>query len=170
MHGHISQYRNLNLPKASAANYIQGVLEQKSFKVVPGYCYSLYVEATSPKTILSTMLPSHQSSVRNISHVPTEEVVSLYSPHELFTSAFWVWVKCGNYKNDIGYMLSQDGDQVDILVAPRERPYDNGSQKLLFDTNVARLAGYAVIMDGPSDIHAGVESCCGHIYHKGLLQ
>ena len=25
-------------------------------------------------------------------------------------------------------------------------------------------------MDGPSDIRAGVESCCGHIYHKGLLQ
>ena len=27
-----------------------------------------------------------------------------------------------------------------------------------------------MIMDGPSDIHAGVESCCGHIYHKGLLR
>ena len=106
MHGCISQYHNLNLPKASAANYIQGVLEQKSFKVVPGYCYSLYVEAISLKTILSTMLPSHRSSVRNISRVPMEEVASLYSPRELFTSAFWVWVKCGNYKNDIGYMLS----------------------------------------------------------------
>jgi len=170
MHGCISQYHNLNLPKASAANYIRGVLERKSFKVVPGYCYSLYVEATSPKTILSAMPPSHQSSVRNISRVPTEEVASLYSPCELFTSAFWVWVKCGNYKNDIGYVLSRDGDQVDILVAPRERPYDDGSQKLLFDANMARLAGYAVIVDGPSDIRAGVESCCGHIYHKGLLR
>ena len=72
------------------------------------------------------MLPSHQSSVRNIVCVPTEEVVSLYSPCKLFTSAFWVQVKCGDYKNDIGYVLSQDGDQVDILVAPHERPYDNG--------------------------------------------
>ena len=77
---------------------------------MPGYCYSLYVEATSLKTILSAMLPSHQSSVRNISCVPMEEGVSLYSPHELFTSAFWVQVKCSNYKNDISYMLSRDGD------------------------------------------------------------
>jgi len=163
-----SQY-NIRLPKANAADYIRGVLERKSFKVVPGYCYSLYVEATSQKTILSAMPPSHRSSVRNISCVPTEEVASLYSPCELFTSAFWVRVKCGNYKNDISYVLSQDRDQVDILVTPCERPYDDGSQKL-FDANMARLAGYAVIVDGPSDIHAGVESCCGHIYHKGLLR
>ena len=170
MHGRISQYHNLNLPKASTANYIQGVLEQKSFKVVLGYCYSLYVEATSLKTILSAMPPSHRSSVRNISCVPTEEVASLYSPHELFTSVFWLLVKCSNYKNDISYMLSRDGDQIDILVAPHECPYNDGSQKLLFDTNMARLVGYAVIVDGPSDIHARVESCCGHIYHKGLLR
>ncbi|KIM65443.1 hypothetical protein SCLCIDRAFT_22646 [Scleroderma citrinum Foug A] len=78
-------------------------------------------------------------------------------------------VKSGIYRNDVGYMLSRDGDQVSILVAPRQRPYDSGHQKLLFDADAARLAGYAITLD-PSDTRAGVMSCDGLIYHKGLLR
>ena len=71
-----------------------------------------------------------------------EEVTALYSPHEVFASAFWVRVKCGIYKNDIGYVLSWDGNQVDILVTPRQRPYDTDRRKLLFNADAARLAGH----------------------------
>ena len=67
----------------------------------------------SLKAIQSSVPPSHHSITRKITLVPMEEVAALYSPCEVFTSAFWVRVKCGIYKNDIGYMLSRDGNQVD---------------------------------------------------------
>ncbi|KIM55528.1 hypothetical protein SCLCIDRAFT_30313 [Scleroderma citrinum Foug A] len=146
MYGSVSLYCfNLNPLEESAADYIRDVLEQKSFKVTQGYHHSLYVEATSPKAIQSSVPPGHHSITRKITLVPTEEVAALYSPREVFTSAFWVWVKCGIYKNDIGYVLSRDGDQVDILVTPCQRPYDADRQKLLFDADATRLAGHGVM-------------------------
>ena len=133
---------NLNPLEESAADYIRDVLEQKSFKVTQGYHHSLYVEATSLKAIQSSVPPSHRSITRKITLVPMEKVAALYSPHEVFASAFWVRVKCGIYKNDIGYVLSWDSNQVDILVTPRQRPYDTDRRKLLFNADAARLAGH----------------------------
>ena len=161
---------NLNPLEESAADYIRDVLEQKSFKVTQGYHNSLYVEATSPKAIQSSVPPSHRSITRKITLVPMEEVTALYSPHEVFASAFWVWVKCGIYKNDIGYVLSWDGNQVDILVTPRQRPYDADRQKLLFDADATWLAGHGVMVGQQSDVHARVVTCGGLVYHQGLLR
>ena len=99
-----------------------------------------------------------------------EEVAALYSPCEVFTSAFWVRVKCGIYKNNIGYVLSQDSDQVDILVTPHQHPYDADHQKLLFDADAARLAGHGVMVGQQSDVRARVVTCGGLVYHQGLLR
>ncbi|KIM58298.1 hypothetical protein SCLCIDRAFT_28193 [Scleroderma citrinum Foug A] len=90
----------------SAAHYIREVLERKSFKVTHGYHQSLYVEAASLKTINTSVPPSHRSIIQQITLVPPEEVTLLYSPCKVFASAFWVRVKCGIYKNDVGYVLS----------------------------------------------------------------
>ena len=132
---------NLNPLAESTGDYIRDVLEQKSFKVTQGYHHSLYVEATSPKAIQSSVPPSHRSITRKITLVPMEEVVALYSRREVFASTFWVWVKCGIYKNDIGYVLSRDSNQVNILVTPRQHPYDTDHQKLLFNADATQLAG-----------------------------
>ena len=108
--------------------------------------------------------------VLRITLVPTEDVAPLYSPHEVFASAFWVQVKRGIYCNDIGYVLSRNGDTVNILVAPQERPYDNDRQQILFDVVSAQRAGYAVTIEEPADLRAGVVTCCGRVYHQGLLR
>jgi len=141
----------------------------KSFKVTPGYHRSLYVEATSPKEIRTSLPPSHRSVVREIALVPAEEVPSLYSPREVYASAFWVRVKRGIYNNDIGYVLSRDEDKLDILVAPRQRPYDDDRRQLLFDIDRARRAGCTVTVEQPSDARGGVVTCRGLVYHQGLL-
>lgn len=107
---------NLNPLAESTADYIQDVLEQKSFKVTQGYHHSLYIEAMSPKAIQSAIPPSHCFIVRKITLVPMKEVMELYSPHEVFTSTFWVWVKHGIYKNNISYMLSLVLPQLQVII------------------------------------------------------
>ncbi|KIM67432.1 hypothetical protein SCLCIDRAFT_20952 [Scleroderma citrinum Foug A] len=86
-------------------------------------------------------------SCESESHQYVEEVASLYSPREVFASAFWVQFKRGIYKNDIGYVLSRDGDRVDILVAPQDCPYDSDLHKLFFDADAARLVEYTVTVE-----------------------
>ena len=93
------------------------------------------------------MPPSHRSIIWRITLVPPEEVTLLYSPCEVFASAFWVRFKRGIYKNDIGYVLSRDGDRVDILITPRDRPYDSDLHKLFFDADAARLVEYTVTVE-----------------------
>ena len=55
--------------------------------------------------------------------------------------------KHGIYKNDIGYVLSRDGDRVDILVAPQDCPYDSDLCKLFFNADAAQLAEYTVTVE-----------------------
>ena len=44
-------------------------------------------------------------------------------------------------------MLSQDRDQVDILIAPQDHPYDNDLRKLLFNADATRLVEYTVMVE-----------------------
>ena len=99
--------------------------------------------------------------------MPAEDIVALYSPHEDFTFSFWVWIIHGLYKNNVGYVLLSNGDKFEILLAPRERPYDNDhGRRLLFDIEAARQAGCSV--EGTLD--TGVVTCCCLIYQQGLLR
>ena len=79
-------------------------------------------------------------------------------------------MKRGTYRNDIGYVLSRDGDTVNILVAPRERPYDNDRRQILFDVGAAQRAGCAVTVEQSADLRAGIVTCRGCVYHQGLLR
>ena len=126
-------------------------------KVTPGFSRSLYVEALSPHAITSAVPPSHRSLVRSIDRVPAEDVAALYSPCQDFPLLFWVRVTRGTYKNNIGYVESWNGDKVEILLVPRERPYDNDhSRKLLFDVEAACRAGCTVV-EGTSG--TGIVTC-----------
>ena len=164
-----SLFHDLNVFVDSAVNDIWVELNRKPFKIIPGFHRSLYIEASSPKAIITSIPPSHQDIVRNIILVPTEDVLSLYSTHEVFASAFWVRVKRGAYNNDVGYVLLQDGDKIDVLLAPREHPYNSDRCKLLFDIDAAHRAGYIVMVTKPSDGQAGVVTCRGLVYQQGLI-
>ena len=98
--------------------------------------------------------------------MPAEDVVVLYSPHKDFTFSFWVRIIRGPYKNNVGYVLLHNGDKVEILLAPREHPYDNDhGRRLLFNIEAARWAGCSV--EGTLDTRVVT---CGHlIYQQGLL-
>ena len=102
--------------------------------------------------------------------MPAKDVVALYSPQEDFTSSssFWVRITCGTYKNDVSYVLLRNGDKVEMLLAPQERPYDNDhSHKLLFNIETARQSGCAVMVEGTSD--TGNITCGRLVYQQGLL-
>ncbi|KAL4066415.1 hypothetical protein V8B97DRAFT_2025397 [Scleroderma yunnanense] len=81
------------------------------------------------------MPPSHQSLVRKIALIPIEDVVLLYSPQEVFNSAFWVWVMHGMYKHNVGYC-----------------PYDSDHQQLLFDTDAAHQTGLSVFYKADPEV------------------
>ncbi|KIM58649.1 hypothetical protein SCLCIDRAFT_27917 [Scleroderma citrinum Foug A] len=89
------------------------------------YKVDIMLKAVSLKAINTLVPPSHPSIIQEITLVPPEEAALLYSPCEVFASTFWVQVKCRIYKNDVGYVLSWDGDQVNILVAPQDHPSYN---------------------------------------------
>ena len=98
--------------------------------------------------------------------MPAEDVVALYLPHKDFAFSFWVWIICGLYKNDVGYMLLCNEDKVEILLVPRECPYDNNhGRRLLFDIEAACRAGCSV--EGTLD--TGAVTCGRLIYQQGLL-
>lgn len=59
---------------------------------------------------------------------------------------------------------------MDILVAPRDRPYDNVRRQILFDIDAARRAGYTVTVEQSSAMRTGVVTCDGCVYHQGLLR
>ena len=65
--------------------------------------------------------------------------------------------------------MSRDGDTVNILVAPQECPYDNDRRQILFDVGAAQQAGCAVTVEQLADLHTGIVTCHGCIYHQGLL-
>ena len=99
--------------------------------------------------------------------MPAKDIAVLYSPHQDFTLSFWVQVTCGTYENNVSYVVLQNGDKVEILLVPREHPYDNDhSRKLLFDIEAARQAGCTVV-EGTSG--TGIVTCGRLIYQQGLL-
>ena len=103
--------------------------------------------------------------------MPAEDVVALYSPQEDFasSSSFWVRITRGTYKNDISYVLSRNGDKVEMLLVPREHPYDNDhSCKLLFDIETAHRAGCTVMVEGTSNTE--IVTCGRLVYQQGLLR
>ena len=148
-------------------NRRQALLAYKCLKVTPGFSHFLYIEASSPHAITSAIPLSHQSLVWNINCVPAKDVVVLYSPHKDFASSFWVWIICGTYKNNVGYVLLWNGDKVEILLVPWEHPYDNDCGcKLLFDIEAACWAGCMVERTFDTE----VVTCGCLIYQQGLLR
>lgn len=105
----------------------------------------LYLQARSPSEILRVISPSHRDAVRDITLVPPTEAARIFTTKPPFPSRCWVRIRKGKYKDDLGYVLSRDGDTVFVLVAPRERPYDPPqgprNTRALFDWQTAYDAG-----------------------------
>ena len=84
----------------------------------------LYIEAVSPADIRRHVPPSHQQAIRDIVHLPDDQYAAYISGAASIPLNSWVRVKWGWYRNDIAYVLCEDDTSVDVLIVPRERPYN----------------------------------------------
>ncbi|KAL4064090.1 hypothetical protein V8B97DRAFT_2026177 [Scleroderma yunnanense] len=121
--------------------------------------------------ILPTSSPDANLHVYKVD-VMTEDITLLYSPHEVFASAFWVQVKHGIYHNNVSYVLSHDGDKVDILVAPQEHPYDTNHWKMLEVVKLPHpddLTFHVLAGINPSLIHWTIAMFSAQLWKEGDL-
>ncbi|KAF9233647.1 hypothetical protein BU15DRAFT_66401 [Melanogaster broomeanus] len=131
-----------------AATFICNFLPQCSLQCweVSRIPNKIYVEALSPHHINQHLPASHKTTIRDIILLPDKEYGSFHCS--------WVRIKRGLYCNDIGYVLSGDKSSLELLVVPRQRPYDKidrdnvpevraqqQRERKLFDTNAAKDAG-----------------------------
>ncbi|KAG1717905.1 hypothetical protein EDB19DRAFT_1921686 [Suillus lakei] len=156
----------------TAVVYIAEYLQSKGFSVTvsPWLPGQLYVVSDSPRTIASSLPPSHKLSVKDYHRISDEERVAVERSTIKFPNPSWVRVKSGMYKGAIGYVF--DPDQldlfVDVLVAVREFPYSmpSGSEALL---DRSRLPKDKTVTD---IIRSGEIIGCsykGQRYYRGLL-
>ena len=138
----------------------------------------LYIEAVSPADIRRHVPSSHQRAIRDIVRLPNDQYAAYISGAASILLNSWVHVKRGWYHNDIAYVLCEDDTSVDVLIVPRERPYDKidgedipgvtaGKQReqKLFDPIIAKNAGYEVL---PFRHQDGIFRCKNMYYHHGL--
>jgi hypothetical protein len=86
--------------------------------------HKLYVEAVSPADIRRHVPPSHQQAIQDIVHLPDDQYAAYISDAGSIPLNLWVRVKWGLYRNDIAYVLCEEDTSLDVLIVPRERPYD----------------------------------------------
>ena len=143
-------------------------------RIIPWLPRRLYVLASSPLDIRRAMSPSHRDAVHNIILVPPEEATQIFSASPTLPCRSWVRIRRGKYKTDLGYVLTCDDDMVDVLVVPRERPYDLPEEKLqdiraLFNWHTAHEAELTLTAIANSkDITAF--QCNGASFFCGLLR
>ncbi|KAI6096786.1 hypothetical protein EV401DRAFT_1895686 [Pisolithus croceorrhizus] len=102
--------------------------------------------------------------------IPTEEMQSIAQPCCILVNS-WVYNLTGPFKNDIGYVLSTDGDFVKMLLVPWEVSYHSTPQNqfhghTLFDVDLARAHGLEVTVSTDEDGHP-ITTCVGNEYHCG---
>ncbi|KAF8131369.1 hypothetical protein EV363DRAFT_1165509, partial [Boletus edulis] len=117
--------------------------------ICPWLPQRLYLRASCPSEILGAISPSHRALVQDIILVPPVEAARIFAMKPTLPCRCWVRIKRGKYKNDLGYVLSCEGDMVSVLVAPQERLYDTlggtPNNRALFDWHTAHDAGLELI-------------------------
>jgi ribosomal protein L24 len=130
----------------------------------------LYVVSDSPRTIISSLPPSHKSSVKDYNRISDEERVAVEHSTIKFPNPSWVRVKSGMYKGVIGYVFDPDQSDlfVDVLVAVREFPYPmpSGSEALLDRSRLPKDKEVTDIIRNGEVIGCSYK---GQRYYGGLL-
>ena len=139
-----------------------------------------YIKASSPLDIQSACPPSHKNTIRSILQVTDNNLSYLHSSPSPCHPYTWVQILCGLYKDDIGYMLSVQDNNCDLLIVPYQWPYDKineddvdalKEQKMqewkLFDEKKVVRVGCTLL---PFKQSAGIWRCNDGYYHHGLLQ
>jgi ribosomal protein L24 len=147
---------------------------------VPRIPHKIYVEATSPHDIRCNAPPSRTSAIRDITLLPDEEHAWFRKADISMRLHSWVRVRRGLYRNDIGYVLACNQTSSDLLLVPRQRPYDDidehdvpevkaqkRRERKLFDPTVAKNAAHSVL---PFNTRAGIFRCNDVFYHRGLMR
>lgn len=142
--------------------------------IIPWLPRRLYVEASSPLEIQRAINPSHRDVVHDIILVPPEEASQIFSGSPSLPCRSWVRIRRGKYRKDLGYVLTCNDDMADVLVAPRERPYDSPEEKsqnirALFNWHTAHAAGLTLTAIGNSRDITAFE-CNGISFFAGLLR
>ncbi|KAG1896777.1 uncharacterized protein F5891DRAFT_983199 [Suillus fuscotomentosus] len=108
----------------TAAVYIAEHLQGKGFPVTvsPWLPGQLYVVSDSPKTIASSLPPSHKLSVKDYHCISDEERIAVEHSTNKFPNPSWVRVKSGTYKGAVGYVF--DPDQSEALLDRSHLPKD----------------------------------------------
>ncbi|KIJ05576.1 hypothetical protein PAXINDRAFT_21183 [Paxillus involutus ATCC 200175] len=119
------------------------------------------------------------SALQDITLLPDEEHAWFRKANISMRLHSWVRVRQGLYHNDIGYVLACNQTSSDLLLVPRQRPYDDidehdvpevKAQKRrehkLFDPTVAKSAAHSVL---PFNTCAGIFRCNDVFYHQGLM-
>lgn len=89
--------------------------------------------------------------MRDIILVPEAEATRIFSMNSPLPHQSWVRIRKGRYRNDLGYVLSCDGNTADILVVPRERPYDLPDER---SQNIRALFNWQTAYDAGLDLTA----------------
>ncbi|KIJ06250.1 hypothetical protein PAXINDRAFT_20549 [Paxillus involutus ATCC 200175] len=166
----------------SVAMFMRKYFQQRGLQSwdVPRIPHKIYVEATSPHDIRCNAPPSRTSAIRDITLLLDEEHAWFRKADISMRLHSWVRVRRGLYRNDIGYVLACDQTSSDLLLVPRQRPYDDidehdvpevkaqkRRERKLFDPTVAKNAAHSVL---PFNTCAGIFRCNDVFYHRGLMR
>ncbi|KAI6100084.1 hypothetical protein EDD16DRAFT_1717600 [Pisolithus croceorrhizus] len=109
---------------ARAAGFISAHLKRRgmhcqTYRSLPR---RIFVDAHNPLEVRVSLPPSHDTLVKDIVWIPTEELLSITQLCNIPVRS-WVRILSGTFKHDIAYVLSVEDNSVEMLVVPCSLPY-----------------------------------------------
>ncbi|KAI6156187.1 hypothetical protein EDD17DRAFT_1764512 [Pisolithus thermaeus] len=114
----------IELPSAHTTGFILAHLKHRgmhcqTFCSLP-QCISM--DAHNPLEVQVSLPPSHNTLVKDIVWIPTEELLSITQLCNIPICS-WVCILSGTFKHNIAYVLSIKDNSVEMLVVPCSLPY-----------------------------------------------
>ncbi|KAI6141516.1 hypothetical protein EDD17DRAFT_1769749 [Pisolithus thermaeus] len=120
----ISSFDILHCPLARAAGFVSAHLKCRGMHCQT-YCSlprCIFVDTHNPLEVRVSLPPSHDTLVKDIVWIPTEELLSITQLCNIPICS-WVCILSGTFKHDIAYVLSIEDNSMEMLVVPRSLPY-----------------------------------------------
>ncbi|KAI5994381.1 hypothetical protein EDD15DRAFT_2366460 [Pisolithus albus] len=164
---------------ASARMFAFEYIKLRGFEIttLPWLPHRLYVEASCPLEVQQNLPPSHRRCHKDIVLLPPQEGTSImvFKARQILPTRNWVRIriKKSPYNGNVGYVEESTESDAVALVAPCHIPYDlpeESGERVLFDVELARMAGLdPVPILSPRGTEIGY-SCCGEEFVYGLLR
>ncbi|KAI6110368.1 hypothetical protein EDD16DRAFT_1522228 [Pisolithus croceorrhizus] len=114
----------IELPSTRAAGFVSAHLKCRGMHCQT-YCSlprCIFVDTHNPLEVRVSLPPSHDTLVKDIMWIPTEELLSITQLCNIPICS-WVCILSGTFKHDIAYVLSIEDNSMEMLVVPRSLPY-----------------------------------------------